>query len=76
MAAVFLLVAPGAGVIAVFSDGDAATAGAERWPRCRYLLRADTTQSILLPDPLALAPLPKKSPPVTIRFPCLSHFSL
>lgn len=81
MAAVFLLIAASTGVIAVrplglFGDGDTATAGAGSWRGCLHLLRADTTQSIPLPDPLALAPLPKKSPPVTICSPHLSHFSV
>ena len=81
MAAVFLLIAPSTGVMAVrpvglFSDGDAVSAGAGRWPGHLYLLCAGTTQSIPLPDALALTPPPKKSPPVTICSPRLSHFSV
>lgn len=81
MTAVFPLVAPSTGVMAVrpvglFSDGDAVTAGAGSWPCRLHLFCADTTQSVPLPDPLALAPPTKKSPPVTMCSPRLSHFSV
>lgn len=64
------------GLVRLFGDGDAVTARAGHWPGRLYLLCAHTTESVPLPDALALALLPQKSPPVTIRSPHLSHFSL
>lgn len=64
-----LLIASGMALGTAWAVGDEDTVTAGHWPGHLHLFCAGTAQSVPVPDPLALTPLPKKSSPVTERAP-------